>query len=123
MKGGLEHRVPLAPRVVELLREMQERRASEYVFSGIRVGAPLSNMSMLKLLGLMGCGDLTVHGFRSTFTDWAHEQTSFPGVVIDIALAHKVSDKVEAAYRRGDLFNQRRELMEAWADYCARLPQ
>jgi integrase len=119
MKGGLAHRVPLAPSAVDLLQAMQERRASEYVFSGVTVGAPLSNTAMLKMLGLMGRGDLTVHGFRASFTDWAHEQTSFPGVVIDMALAHKVSDKVEAAYRRGDLFNKRRQLMEAWADYCS----
>jgi integrase len=118
MKGGIEHRVPLAPRAVEILREMQERRVSEHVFSGMRAGAPLSNMSMLKLLGLMGRGDVTTHGFRSCFTDWAHEQTSFPGVVIDMALAHKISDKVRAAYQRGDLFNKRRQLMEAWADFC-----
>jgi integrase len=75
-------------------------------------------MTMLKMLALMGRGDLTVHGFRSTFTDWAHEQTSFPGIVIDMALAHKVSDKVEAAYRRGDLFDKRRKLMAAWAGFC-----
>jgi integrase len=119
MKGGLEHRVPLAPRVVSLLRELYKHRASEYVFTGIKIGQPLSNMTMLKMLALMGRGDLTVHGFRSTFTDWAHEQTSFPGIVIDMALAHKVSDKVEAAYRRGDLFDKRRKLMEAWADFCS----
>ena len=118
MKGSLEHKVPLAPRVVRLLRELHKHRAGEYVFSGTKLGQPLSNQTMLKLLGLMDRGDLTVHGFRSTFTDWAHEQTSFPGIVIDMALAHKISDKVEAAYRRGDLFDKRRKLMEAWADFC-----
>jgi integrase len=75
-------------------------------------------MTMLKALALMGAGNLTVHGFRSTFTDWAHETTDFPDIVIDMALAHKVDDKVRAAYRRGDLFEKRRKLMETWAAYC-----
>ena len=120
MKGGLEHKVPLAPAAVSLLEQLYERRESEYVFPGMRAGQPLSNMSMLKMLALTGRGDLTVHGFRSTFTDWAHERTSFPEIVIDMALAHRVGDKVQAAYRRGDLFEKRRALMEAWAAYCAK---
>jgi integrase len=120
MKGGLEHKVPLAPAAVSLLEQLYERRESEYVFPGMRAGQPLSNMSMLKMLALTGRGDLTVHGFRSTFTDWAHERTNFPEIVIDMALAHKPADKVQAAYRRGDLFEKRRALMEAWAAYCAK---
>jgi integrase len=118
MKGGIEHKVPLAPAAVSLLERLYERRESEYVFPGLRVGQPLSNMSMLKMLGLMGRGDLTVHGFRSTFADWAGETTPFPVQVVDMALAHKIPDKVRAAYQRGDLFNKRRQLMEAWANYC-----
>jgi integrase len=119
MKGGLEHRVPLAPQVVRLLRDLAKHRAGEWVFNGRGVGEPLSSQSMLKVLMLMNRSDLTVHGFRSTFTGWAHERTNFPGIVIDMALAHKVGDKVQAAYRRGDLFDKRRKLMEAWARYCA----
>jgi integrase len=118
MKGGIEHRVPLAPRVVSLLRDLYGRRENEFVFSGFKTGRPFSNMTMLKTLSLIR-GGLTTHGFRSTFTDWAHERTNFPGIVIDMALAHKVGDKVQAAYRRGDLFDKRRKLMEAWAAFCA----
>jgi integrase len=119
MKMGAEHRVPLAPRAVDILKEIHGMRAGEYVFANVSTGRPISNMTMLKLLALMGHSELTVHGFRSAFTDWAHECTEFPDIVIDMALAHKVSDKVQAAYRRGDLFEKRRKLMEAWADYCA----
>jgi integrase len=75
-------------------------------------------MAMLKVLQRMGRGDLTVHGFRSTFRDWAAEKTKFPNEVVEMALAHTVGDKVEAAYRRGDLFEKRRLLMRTWADYC-----
>jgi integrase len=117
MKMGVEHRVPLAPRALEILRELYERRAGEFVFGNVDTGCPISNMTMLKMLALMGRQELTVHGFRSTFTDWAHETTDFPDIVIDMALAHKVDDKVRAAYRRGDLFEKRRKLMEAWAAY------
>ena len=80
---------------------------------------PLCNMAMHILLRRMGRGGLTVHGFRSTFRDWAAEQTDFPSEVVEMALAHAVGDKVEAAYRRGDLFEKRRQLMDAWAKYCA----
>ena len=111
--------MPLAPRVVEILREVYERRTGEYVFANVSTGRPLSNMTMLKMLALMGQAVLTVHGFRSTFTDWAHERTEFPDVAIDMALAHKVGDKVQAAYRRGDLFAKRRKLMNAWAEFCS----
>jgi integrase len=118
MKMGAEHRVPLAPRALEILRELYERRTGEFVFGNVSTGRPVSSMAMPKMLALMGAGNLTVHGFRSTFTDWAHETTDFPDIVIDMALAHKVDDGVRAAYRRGDLFEKRRKLMEAWANYC-----
>ena len=88
------------------------------MFPGQRPTKPLSNMAMLKVLERMGRDDLTVHGFRSTFRDWAEEMTNFPGSVAESALGHVVGDKVEAAYRRGDLFEKRRKLMEAWAKYC-----
>ena len=84
-----------------------------------REGRPLSNMAMLMMLRRMGRGDLTAHGFRSTFRDWAAERTGFPAEVAEMALAHAVGDKVEAAYRRGDLFQKRRQLAEAWAKFCA----
>lgn len=120
MKGGREHRVPLsAPALVILKGQMQARADGEvYVFPSGRQGVPLSNMAMLKLLERMGY-DVTVHGFRSTFRDWAAEVTSFPNHVVEMALSHAVGDKVESAYRRGDLFQKRRQLMDAWARYCA----
>jgi integrase len=77
-------------------------------------------MAMLKMLALMGQNDLTVHGFRSSFRDWAAECTNFPNEVIEMALAHAVADKVESAYRRGDLFEKRRRLMNAWAEFCSK---
>ena len=124
MKAGREHRVPLSEPVLAILDQLAKARTGEFVFPGWRMGKPLSNMAMLKLLGRMGRGDLTAHGFRSTFSDWAAEQTNTPSEVREMALAHTVSDKVEAAYRRGDLFLKRRELAEAWAKYCeARQPE
>jgi len=118
MKADRDHRVPLSARAVAILRELAEVRMGEYVFPGQRRGQPLSNMALLKLLERMKRDDLTVHGFRSTFRDWAAECTDFPREVAEAALAHAVGDKVEAAYRRGDLFEKRRQLMEAWAAYC-----
>lgn len=118
MKSERDHRVPLSARAVAILRELEAVRTGEYVFPGQRRGKPLSNMALLKLLERMGRGDLTVHGFRSTFKDWASETTSFPNEVAEAALAHIIGDKTEAAYRRGDLFMKRRELMEAWAGFC-----
>jgi integrase len=118
MKGGKEHRVPLADRAVELLKSLPREDGTPFLFIGARRGKPLSNMAMLELLKGMRPG-LTVHGFRSTFMDWAHERSSFAKVAIDMALAHKVGDAVEAAYRRGDLFEKRRQLMDAWAHFCA----
>lgn len=112
MKGGVPHKVPLCDRAVEILFRLPHN--SDRVF-------PLSNMAMLQLIKGLQPG-LTVHGFRSTFMDWAHECTNHPKVVIDMALAHKVGDKVEAAYRRGDLFVKRTRLMDAWAMYCSSTP-
>jgi integrase len=116
MKAGKEHRVPLAPAAIAILAA--ERRENDYLFPGSR-GAGLSNMSFLMLLRRMGCGDLTAHGFRSSFRDWAAERTNFAREVAEAALAHTLPDKVEAAYRRSDLFDKRRRLMEAWARFCA----
>jgi integrase len=121
MKAGKEHRVPLSDRALTILGEIKRTESNQeaFVFPGLSAERPLSNMAMLKVLERMGRSDLTVHGFRSTFRDWAAERTSFPNEVVEMALAHAIDDKTEAAYRRGDLFEKRRLLMEAWARYCA----
>jgi integrase len=119
MKGGREHRVPLSEATVAVLDAMKTIRHGDYVFPGGRAGRPISNMAMTMTLRRMGRGELTVHGFRSTFRDWAAERTGFPAEAAEMALAHVVSDKVEAAYRRGDLFQKRRQLMDGWAKFCA----
>jgi integrase len=117
MKAGKEHRVPLSDRAVALLTALEEMRASDFVFPGRAHGKPLSGMAMSMLLRRMKADDITVHGFRSTFRDWASEKTSFPHEVCEQALAHAIGNKTEAAYRRGDLFEKRRRLMQAWADF------
>jgi integrase len=116
MKAGKEHRVPLSDRALELIATHAEAD-NDFIFPGGRRRQPLSNMAMLKLLQRMGRDDLTVHGFRSTFRDWASERTDFPAEVVEMALAHAIDSKTEAAYRRGDLFEKRRDLMNAWAQY------
>lgn len=117
MKAGKEHRVPLCTRALAILDEMKVDRdpSEQFVFPGGRRGKPLSNMGMAMTLRRMGRDDLTVHGFRSSFRDWAAERTTFPSEVVEMALAHAVGDKVEAAYRRGNLFDKRRRLMQQWA--------
>ncbi|HXQ51577.1 MAG TPA: integrase arm-type DNA-binding domain-containing protein [Stellaceae bacterium] len=124
MKAGREHRVPLSARAVEILEGLKpDDRDGEtgdaFVFTGIGMTKPLSNMAMLMLLRRMKRDDLTAHGFRSTFRDWCAERTNFPSEVAEMALAHAVGDKVEAAYRRGDLFEKRRALADQWATFCA----
>lgn len=118
MKAGKEHRVPLSARAVEIIRELETLKRNEFVFPGEKPGRHLSNMSMLMLLRRMMHGELTVHGFRSTFRDWAAETTSFPNFIVEMALAHAIESKVEGAYRRGDLLEKRRALMVAWGQYC-----
>jgi len=122
MKAGRQHRVPLSARAVAILNAMKAREnevsSSQFVFPGRNVDQPLSNMAFLMLLRRMKRDDLTAHGFRSTFRDWAMERTNFQSEVSEMALAHAVSDKVEAAYRRGDLFERRRQLMDTWAAFC-----
>jgi len=115
MKSEKEHRVPLSPRAIELLTALP--REAEYVFVGSRTGSATSPHLMARLLRRMKC-PVTVHGFRSAFRDWAAETTAFPNHVAEMALAHTISSAVEASYRRGDLFEKRRELMAAWANYC-----
>lgn len=119
MKAGREHRVPLSETALNILQEMAEIRTSDFVFPGNSKNRPLSNMAMLTVLRRMKRTDITVHGFRSTFRDWAAEQTNFPREVAEMALAHTIESKVEAAYRRGDLFEKRRSLMQEWEDQCS----
>jgi integrase len=118
MKGGREHRVPLSDRVIKLLSSLP--REGDFVFPGARKGEPISNMAMLELMRGMRPGYVP-HGCRSTFRDWAAEMTNYPNHVVEMALAHVVGDKVEAAYRRGDLFEKRRRLMAEWERYCAKI--
>ena len=99
---------------------MGEAKLSEFVFPGQRPGRPLSVMSLEMVLRRMGVANATVHGFRSTFRDWAAEKTNYPNHVVEMALAHAIGDDVEAAYRRGDLFEKRRRLMNDWARYASR---
>ena len=117
-EGEREHRVPLSAPAIAVAAALKEICTSDYVFPGGKGGKPLSNMAMLVLLRRMNRSDLTVHGFRSTFRDWAAEQTAYPNEVVEMALAHAVRNKVEAAYRRGDLFEKRRRLMDDWATFC-----
>lgn len=115
MKAGREHRVPLSPRTVDILCEVQQL-GSAWLFPAATKGR-LSGMAMTMLLRRMSV-DVTVHGFRSAFRDWAAERTGFAHEVCEMALAHAIGNKAEASYRRGDLFDKRRKLMEAWATYC-----
>jgi integrase len=119
MKGGKEHRVPLSAPALAILKQQAEARIGDYVFPGGKQGRPLSQMALLMLLRRMGRNAITVHGFRSSFRDWTADRTNFPREVAEMALAHAVSNAVEAAYRRGNLFEKRRRLMDAWADYCS----
>ena len=120
MKADREFRVPLSARCVEILEQAKEQsEESGLVFPGIGMGKPLSNNTFLQALHRMN-KDITAHGFRSSFRDWAAERTNFSREVCEMALAHSVGDKTEAAYRRGDLFDKRRNLMDTWASYaCA----
>lgn len=121
MKGKIEHVVPLAPAALALLDELPRLATSEAIFRGDRgLHTHMSNAAMDALLERMGYAHITVHGFRSTFKDWATEKTDFPNEVSESALAHAVKDKTEAAYRRGALLDKRRQLMEAWATYCTK---
>ena len=120
-KAGVEHRIPLCSRAIAILKQLEQAKParSKFLFPGNVRGKPLSNMAMSMQLKRMKRADITVHGFRSTFRDWASEQTSFPHEVCEMALAHTIGNKAEAAYRRGDLFDKRRSLMDAWEKYCS----
>lgn len=117
MKGGEQHRVPLTDEMLAILEPLQAM-GSEYVFEGQKRNQPLSNMSMLMLLRRMGRGGFTVHGFRSTFRDWAAEAANAPRELAEAALAHQVGSEVERAYARSDLFERRRELSAVWSKFA-----
>jgi integrase len=123
MKMDKEHRVPLSSAAIQLLEALPRERGNPFVFIGASKGSAISGMVLWRELQRMGRKDLTVHGFRSTFRDWAAERTNYPHEVCEQALAHSIGSAVEKAYRRGDLFDKRRRLMEEWARYCgAALP-
>jgi integrase len=124
MKAGKAHRVPLSARALGILEEMQVHRHVDdgFVFPGGKPGKPLSNMAFLMLLRRMERDDLTAHGFRATFKTWASERTAVQNEIAEAALAHVVGSKVEQAYRRGDMFEKRRKLMQQWATFCTTAP-
>lgn len=117
MKAGKPHRVPLSSRTIVILKEMKAIKRNEFVFPSWKPGRSLSQMTLAMLLRRMG-QTVTVHGFRSSFRDWAAEETRFSREAAEMALAHAISDAVEAAYRRGDLLEQRRKLMDNWRRFC-----
>ncbi len=123
MKPGREHRVPLSARAMELLEGLAEARTGEYVFPGRRSGRTLNETAMQQLLGRMGVDDATIHGFRSSFRDWAGHETAFSREVCEQALSHRLGDSAELAYRRGDFLEKRRILMEQWASFCEPTPR
>jgi integrase len=115
MKAGKEHRIPLAPAVLKLLKGLPE--ADRNLFPGVN-GRPITTDAAMKLLKELR-PEVTAHGFRSTFRDWAAEQTSHAREIIEHAMAHRLKDAAEAAYQRGDLLQRRAVLMKDWANYCA----
>jgi integrase len=119
MKAGREHRIPLSKDASELVRKLQDVRVGDFIFASQKPGKPLSAMALEMVLRRMKISSATVHGFRSAFRDWSAECTNFANEVCEAALAHVIENKAEAAYRRGDLFDKRRKLMESWAAYCA----
>jgi integrase len=122
MKAGREHRVPLSTRGAAILRQLEKLRAGDFVFPGQVRNKPLSNMAMEMILRRMEIKGATVHGFRSSFRDWAGNVSNFPREITETALAHVIGDKAEQAYRRSDALEKRRKLMEAWASYCEPKP-
>jgi integrase len=118
MKAGREHRIPLSSRAVDILKEMLALKTNDAIFPGRSKGGFLSNAAMDKLLQQTLGINATVHGMRSTFRDWASERTAYPHEVCEMALAHTIRNQAEAAYRRGDLIEKRRNLMEDWLKFC-----
>jgi integrase len=119
MKAKKEHRVPLSPAALKLLKSIERKKDTDLVFPSPRANRALSDMSLLAVMRRQGL-DATPHGFRSTFRDWASEETNFPRELAEVALAHIKGDATEAAYWRGDVLEKRRQMMTAWADFCAK---
>ena len=117
MKAKKEHRVPLSSKALAVLKAQKEAFPVGFVFPGMKQGKPLSDMSLTAVLRRMERRDITVHGFRSTFRDWGAEATAYPSEMLEMALAHTISNKVEAAYRRGDMIEKRRAMMADWAEF------
>ena len=117
MKAGREHRVPLSARAVAILESLAKVRTCDFVFPSPRGARPLSHVALQKVLARMGV-QATAHGFRSSFRDWAGNETAFPREVAEASLAHRVGDATETAYRRSDALEKRRALMDAWSNYC-----
>jgi len=122
MKGGREHRVPLSNSAIGILENMKQQAKYKFVFEGNKLGKPLSDMSLTTVMRRMKI-DAVPHGLRSSFRDWIAEETAFPNEVAEMALAHTVGNAVEAAYRRGDLFEKRRKMMDDWSKYLIRKPR
>jgi integrase len=122
MKAQREHRVPLSREALDILREVKKVRTTDLVFPGYRAGTKMSVSSLLTALKAAGGADATVHGFRSTLRDWAAERTTISREVAEMALAHTIGDKVEAAYRRGELMAKRSAMMEQWATFIRTVP-
>jgi integrase len=126
MKASREHRIPLSHQALALITTLPSVKGNSFVFPGMKPSRPLSNMSLLQFMRGLGYGpsgdkgNYVPHGFRSSFRDWTGEVTSYPRDVAEMALAHAIENKVEAAYRRGDLFEKRRAMMQEWADYITK---
>jgi integrase len=118
MKAGKEHRVPLPPRALTIIKDLHETKVNDFVFPGEKKERPLSPMAFAMLMRRMKVSQYTAHGFRSAFRDWAGDETSYPRELAEAALAHRVGDETERAYRRSDALDRRRKLMVAWTDYC-----
>lgn len=129
MKANREHRIPLSEQALTLLSNLPRVKFNTFVFPGMKRARPLSNMALLQFMRGMGYGpsgekgNYVPHGFRSSFRDWTGEVTSYPRDVAEMALAHTIENKVEAAYRRGDLFEKRRAMMQEWGDYIFSVPK
>jgi integrase len=118
MKMAQEHRVPLSDAAVEMLNVLPRIDDTDLVFPSAKPNTPLSDMTLTAVLRRCGGDAFTVHGFRSCFRDWLAETTNYPNEACELALAHSISNKVEAAYRRGDMLDKRFPMMNDWANYC-----
>ena len=118
MKAAREHRVPLSDQAISILEVQRQARRNDFVFPGTKLRQPVSPMAMYNFLKSMVPANATVHGFRSSFRDWVGEETDYPRDLAEVALSHVVGDETERAYRRGDALERRRDMMQAWADFC-----